>query len=91
MYLGGARRTAATVTTGPSAQQDNDIVGIGIFPDHICSGRSTHNSTDLHTLCDIIRMINLLYIAGCKSDLVAVGGISACSTSYQFFLGKLPL
>ena len=33
----------------------------------------THNRADLHTLCNIIGMINFFYITGRKADLVAVG------------------
>ena len=91
MYLGGAGSSAAAVTTGPSAQQDNDIVGIRILPDHICPGRCAHNSTNLHTLCNIVGVINFLHIAGSKTNLVAIGGITACCTSYQLLLGKLAL
>ena len=32
----------------------------------------THDSTDLHTFCYIIRMVNFFDISGCQSDLVSV-------------------
>ena len=37
------------------------IAGIGIFTDHARPGRSSHDRTDLHSLCHIVRMIHLFY------------------------------
>ena len=36
-------------------------------------------------------MVNFLHIAGCKTDLVSIGRISAGSSTHQFLLGKFAL
>ena len=77
MYLGGTGCTAAAVTSGTSAEQDDDIARIGSLTDDIFARSSAHNSTDLHTLCHIIGMINLFYITGSQTDLVTVGAVTA--------------
>ena len=91
VYLGGSGSTATAVTACSSAEEDNDIVRIGVFSDHVLSGSRAHNGTDLHSLCHIIGMIDFLYITGSQTDLVAVGGIAACRSSHQLLLGQLAL
>ena len=89
MYLGGSGSTAAAVTSGTSAEEDDDITGIGGLTDDIFAGSSAHNSTDLHALCHIRRMIDFFYKSGSQTNLVTVRGITAGCTSYQFLLGQL--
>ena len=89
MYLGGTGSTATAVTSGTSAEEDDDITGIGGLTDDIFAGSSAHNSTDLHTLCHVRGMIDLFYKSGSQTDLVTVRGITAGCASYQFLLGQL--
>ena len=57
----------------------------------LLSGSRTHNRADLHTLCHIVGMINLFYIAGSQTDLVAVGSCSRdAAPRTSFFWGSLP-
>ena len=91
MNLRGTGSASDTVTTGTSAQKNNHIAGIRVQTFYIFSRSCTHNSANLHTLCRIIRMINLLYIAGCQSNLVSVGAVSAGSAIYQLSLRQLAL
>ena len=89
MYLGGACCSAAAIASCPSAQKDDDVSRVRIFPDHAASGGCSHNCADFHTLCHIIRVIQFFDVTGCQSDLVSVRRISACGASYQSLLGKL--
>ena len=91
MYLGGTGCTTAAVASGTSAEQNNDIPGIGGLTDDIAPRRRTHDRTDLHTFCHIIGMINLLDKAGRQSDLVSVGGIAVCRAADKLLLGQLTL
>ena len=89
MNLGRTCCSSASVTTGTTTQQDNDIARIRIFTDHCTSRCCTKHCSDLHTLCDIIRMVDLFYQSGCKTDLVSVRTVSMCSLTHQLFLWKL--
>ena len=89
MHLGGTGGSAAAVPSGTSAQQNDDIPRIGSLPDHILPGRRSHDRTDLHTLCHIVRMIDLLHISGGKSDLISIGAVPAGCAPHQLLLGKL--
>ena len=91
VYLGGTGRSANTITSGPAAEQDDDIARIRIFPDHGRARSCCHDCTDLHTLRHIVRMINLLYIAGRKANLIAIGAVAVCCLTHQLFLRKLAL
>ena len=91
MYLGGSGCAADTVTTGTSAQKHNHISRIRIQTFYIFSRSCAHNSANLHTLCRIIRMINLFYIAGCQTNLVSIGAVAAGSTIYQLSLRQLAM
>ena len=86
VYLGGTGCTADTVTSGTSAKQDNDITRIGIFSLNRTSGGSTKNSTDFHTFCHIVRMVNFFYVTGGKTNLVTIGTVTMSSASDQFLL-----
>ena len=83
--------TAAAVTSCSSAEQDDDIARIRSQSLYGTSWGSSHHCTDLHTFCHIVRMIDLLYITGCKADLVTVGTVAVCRSAYQFFLRKFSL
>ena len=69
------------------------------FYDHNRTGQlMSRLTTDLfeitelaHHVCHITGMVNLFYISGGKSDLVAVGGISLGSAVYNLPLGQLAL
>ena len=91
MHLGGTRCAAAAVTPGSAAQQNDDIVWIRVFPDHIFSRRGTHHRTDLHTLRNIIRVVNFFDQPGRQTDLVTIGRITVGCTPHQLFLGQLSL
>ena len=91
MYLGRSCSTAAAVTAGTSAEQDDDIARIGSQTHYILSGSSTHHGADLHTLCHIVRVVYFLNIAGGQTDLVTIGRITVCRTANQFLLWQLAL
>ena len=91
VHLGRTGSTAAAVTSGTSAQQDDDITGIRSLTDYISSGSSTHNGTDFHSLSHIIGMIDFFYKTGSQTDLITIGGISACRTANQLLLRQLTL
>ena len=91
VYLRGTSCTATAITTRTAAQQDNDVARIRILTNDVLSGSSTHNGTDLHSLCHVIRMINLFYKASCKTNLVTIGGITGSGTANKLLLGKLTL
>ena len=89
MYFGGACSTSTAISAGSASQQNDDVSRIRRLPDDIASGRSAHNSTDLHPLRHIGRMIDLFYITGGQTDLISIGRITARRTSYKLFLRKL--
>ena len=91
MNLGGTGRSAAAVTACSSAQQNNQIPGIGGLADHILPGSRAENSADLHALCHIVRMIDFFYVAGSQSNLVSVGAVPLGRSAHQLFLGQLAL
>ena len=87
--LGGTGGTADAVAAGAAAQQDDDVAGSGAFAADVGSGRCAHNSADLHPLCHIAGVIDLIHLTGSKADLVAVGGITGGSGGHQLALGQL--
>ena len=88
MYFGGTGCTAAAISSSTAAEQDDDIARIGIFTDNGTARCCSKDSSDLHTFCHVVRMVNFFDIAGCKTDLVSVGAVAVCCFSYKFFLRK---
>ena len=78
VLLGGTGCTAAAVTAGFAAQQHYDIAGSGTLTANCATGSSADYAADFHTLRNKFIMIVFLYMAGCQTDLVAVGAV-ACS------------
>ncbi len=91
MDLGRSGSPAASVASRPAAQQYNQISRIGGFTYHILPWRRTHNRANLHALSHIIRMVNLFHVAGCQSNLVAIGAVAAGRSPHQLLLGQLSL
>ena len=89
MDFGRTGCTADTVTAGTSAKQNDDIARIRCHSLYIFTRSGTHNSSDLHSLCNVIRMIDFFDISGCKTDLVTVGTVAVGCLTYQFFLWEL--
>ena len=89
MLLGRSRCAAAAVAAGASAHQNDDVAGITVFSLYVCAGSSAHNGTDLHALCNIVRMINLIDKAGGKTDLISVGAVALRSARGELSLRKL--
>ena len=91
VLLRGAGSAAAAVTAGFAAEQDDDVARLGYLADNVLQRSRTDNSADLHALCDIARVVDLVYEAGRKTDLVAVGGIACSSGLAQLALRQLVL
>ena len=91
MYFGGTGSTADTVTSGTSSEKDDDIARIRVLTDDRASRSCTHNSTDLHTFCNVVRMIDFFDITGSQTNLVAIGAVAVSCTSDKFLLRKFAL
>ena len=89
MGFGGTGGSAAAVASGTSAQQDDDISGLGAFPADILRRSGGDYCADLHTFGGITVMIQLVHLSGGQTDLVAVGGVARRSGGDQFLLRKL--
>ena len=89
MYFGGTGCTAASVPSGTSAKQNDDVSRIGSLPNYILSGSCTHYCPDFHSFRHIGRMINLLHKAGGQSNLIPIGRIAVSSAPHQLFLRQL--
>ena len=87
--LGGSGCSTDSVTSGTSAEEDDLVSRIGCQSLYGTSWCGTHDSTDLHTLCNVIRMVNLFDITGCQSDLVTVGAVSSCCLAHDLLLWQL--
>ena len=91
MNLGGSRRSADSVTAGSASEQNDDVARVRIQPLHRSSRSRAHHRADLHTLRHVIRVVDFLDIAGCKTNLVSVGAVAVRSLSRQRLLRKFAL
>ena len=87
--LGGAGSAADAVTAGAAAQQHDHIAGSGALAADVGGRGSTHNGTDLHALCHIAGVVDLVHLTGSQTDLVAVGGVTGGCGGDQLALGQL--
>ena len=89
VHLGGTCCAAAAVPAGAPAKKDDDVSRIRGLTDHGASGSRSHDSPDLHSLGHIAGVVDLLYSAGGKSDLIAVGAVAVGRLADKLLLGKL--
>ena len=87
--LGGAGCTAAAVTAGTAAEQDDDIAGERAFTADIFCGSRCDDSTDLHTLCRVAGVVEFIDLTGSKADLVTVGGVAGSGRRDDLSLREL--
>ena len=62
--LGRSGCTTDSVTSGTSAEEDDLVSWVRSQSLYGTSRCCTHDGTDFHTLCNVIRMVNLLNITG---------------------------
>ena len=91
MDLGGSGCAAAAVTACLAAKKNDQIARIGGLTNDVLSGRRAHHRANLHSLCHIVGVINLFYIAGSQTDLVAVRAVAVGCAAHQLLLGQLAL
>ena len=89
--LGRSCRTADAVTACAAAEKDDDIARIGILTDHSASRSRCDDRADLHTLSDVIRMIDFFNKTGCKTDLITVGTVAVRSLANDLLLRQFAL
>ena len=89
MALGGAGSTAAAVTAGGAAQQNDHVTGIGTLSADVGSRSSSDDSADLHTLGSVAGVVDFVHNTGSQTDLVAVGGVACSSGGNDLPLGQL--
>ena len=82
MYFGGTGCTAAAVSSSTAAEQDDDIARIGIFTDNGTARCCSKDSSDLHTFCHVVRMVNFFDITDCTAK-------AGCCTTERLDLGRV--
>ena len=87
--LGRAGSAADAITAGAAAQQHDHIAGSGALAADVGGRGSTHNSANLHALCHITGVVDLVHLTGSQTDLVAVGGVTGGCGGDQLALGQL--
>ena len=84
-------RAADAIAAGAPAQKDDDVARLGLLATHVIGRGRRDDGADLHALCDIARMIQLVDRACGQADLVAaVGTGSRRRPSSSLRCGSLP-
>lgn len=86
MFFGGAGSTAAAVTTGLTAEQDNDVTRYRFFTTYVSARGGPDNGADFHAFSYIARMIVFTNFAGGKTDLVTVRAVTASGAGRNLYL-----
>ena len=89
MLLGGTRRTAAAITPGAPADEDDDISRRRLCADDIFLRCRRDDRTDLHALCHVALMVDLAHLPRRKPDLVAIGAVAGCGAERDLLLREL--
>ena len=89
MGLGRTSCTAAAVPSSLTAQQDDNIAWNRSFSANVACRSCTEYRTDFHSLCHIARMVYFRNVSGCKTNLVPIRAVTACSTDGDFPLRQL--
>ena len=63
--------------------------GAGRLATHVVGRRRAHHRADLHALGGVAGMVQLVHLAGCQADLVAVGRVARRRRGHQLALRQL--
>ena len=91
VFFGRAGCTAASVTTGTAAKQNNNVTVFRAFTTNVCRRSRCNNRTDFHSLRSIAVVEELVNHTGSKTDLVTVRGITCRSSGHDLSLRKFTL
>ena len=83
--------SATSISSCSSTKKNNDISRVRILSLNCTSWSSSYNCTNLHSLGNIIRMVDFLNISCSKSDLVTIWAVSVSSTCNKLSLRKLSM
>ena len=89
LRFGGAGCATDAVATSATAQQNNLVARSGLFATNVVSRCCAHYCAHFHALGNIARMVQLVNLAGSKTNLVAVRRIAGSSGGNQLTLGEL--
>ena len=92
LHLGTAvLKAVQLVCLGGTEEKRLNMVwnGGGALAADVGSRGSAHNSADLHALCHIAGVVDLVHLTGSQTDLVAVGGVTGGCGGDQLTLGQL--
>ena len=87
--LRGSRRAANAVAASAAAQQHHHIARRRRLTTHVVSRGSAHYRANLHALCGVAGMVQLVHLTRCQANLVTVRGIASCGRSNQLALRQL--
>ena len=86
MFFTRTCSAAAAVSSCTAAHKDDHIARFGHFSDDVVCGSSAYYSAHFHSLCNVVIVINFIYLPCGKTDLVAVGTVSGSGFTGEFFL-----
>ena len=89
--LGGTGGTTDTITAGTTAEEDDDITRCRNLTAYVLCRCGCDDGTDLHTLSDIARMIDLIDETGREADLVTIAGVTVGRGRHELTLWQLAL
>ena len=89
MGFGGAGRAAAAISARSAAEKDDDVAVFGAFTSDVLFGSRTDDRTDLHVLCHVAVVVELIDLTRSQTDLVTVGGVACRRSGHDLTLGKL--
>ena len=91
MLLRRARSSTHAITTRAATEQQNDITRSRTLTTYIIRLDSTHNSTYLQALSNIIGVVDLTHMRSGKTYLIAVARIACRSLCRYYALRELAL
>ena len=91
MFFGGTGGAADAVTAGAAAKHDDDIAGLRALATDVILRGSTHHRADFQTLGTVVLMVELTYVRGGQSNLIAVGRVTGSGTLGDDRLRQLAL
>ena len=89
MCLGRAGCATNAIATSAAAEKNDDVAIFWALAANVTLRSCAYNSTNLHALCNVAWMIEFRNLAGSKTNLVAVAGITCSCRANNGALRKL--
>jgi len=88
VFFGRAGGSADAIASGTTADEEDEVAGIGTTTEDVFTRRGGDDGSDFHAFSGVVGVINFGDFSGGEADLVSVRGVATSGFLTDFTLGE---